>query len=285
MQQATTDSLKNIALVVHACDRYELLFRGFSHYFQQNWAHETGLKCYFFTEEKSIDLPGFINLKTGRGEWSNRLKKALELIEEPYVLYFQEDMWLNKKVSPAGIGALLSWALQHNIGQLKLNSSEVYVTKTIKETVSGFHIAQLDNERSGFLMSHQVTLWDKNVLIQQLLPGEHPWRNERLGSERLRRSNALIYQCDFFAENGKPCINTNPDPALRSEYHTVSVNATLSEEVLFYIDNMLVSDNAELVTYAKRLEHHYMQRITHDGREQPRRDGIFKKIKRLFTGK
>lgn len=285
MQQSSPDPLNKVALVVHACDRYELLFPGFSHFFRQHWAHEAGLKCYFFTEEKGVNLPGFINLKTGKGEWSNRLKKGLELIEEPYVLYFQEDMWLNKSVSPVFIRNIITWALERDIKQLKLNSSEVYVPEAVAGTVSGFNVVTLDTERSGFLMSHQITLWDKKFLVQQLLPGEHPWRNERLGSERLRKLKAPIHQCDYFAENGKSSINTNPDPALRSEYHTVSVNAMLSGEVISYIDEMLASADTELLQYAKRLEHHYMQRITHDGREQPRRDGIFKKIKRLFTGK
>lgn len=275
----------SIALVVHACDRYELLFKGFHHFFSQHWDFALPLNYYFFSEEKSVDLPHFKNIKTGKGEWSDRLARGLKQLDEPYVLYFQEDMWLNKNVSADFFAALFAYAVEHKIKQLKLNSSEVFVTTPTGDELCGLSVARLDVQRSRYLMSHQVTLWSREFLLAQLFPGEHPWRNERKGTIRLREANAEILHCDYFAENGKAAINTNSNPHLRSEYRTVSSNATLSDEAVPYIELLLASPDEGLQAYGKILEEHYRHHITHDGREQPRKDGVFKKIKTWFVGK
>jgi hypothetical protein len=118
------------------------------------------------------------------------------------------------------------------------------------------NIAKVDNHASDFLMSHQVLIWNKKYLMDQLPNGEHPWRNERKGSKRLKQLNPDIYLADYFAENGKPEINKNINPVKRSEYKTISVNGTLSNEVVRFI-KLFEEGNREEKKYAAQLLHHY----------------------------
>ena len=74
---------KTIAVVVHACDRYALLYRGFEYFFKKHWPAEVAINNYYFlTEEADTDSTFFKNIKTGMGEWSDRLENALKKIPE-----------------------------------------------------------------------------------------------------------------------------------------------------------------------------------------------------------
>lgn len=268
----------NVALLVHACDRYEFLYKGFEFFFSQHWDFGIPCKYYFATEEKRVTINGFQNIRSGKGQWSDRLATLLKEIPEDYILYFQEDMWLNKGVNQAFFKHLFEMATGNNWKQVKLHSSQVYKTKATQLFVEGFNISTLDNESSQYLMSHQVTLWNKSFLIQQLYKGEHPWRNERRGTKRLKKLDPEIFHADYFAENGKAEININNHPVERSEYRTISINGTLNSAVLPFI-NVLKKGNEDEKEYADKLLFHYENNMTHDGKPKPRKEDIFKKIK------
>jgi len=271
-------SNNKVALLVHSCDRYEFLYKGFEFFFSRHWPFDIPCNYYFATEEKSVTVKGFTNIQSGKGEWTDRLVILLNKIPEDYVLYFQEDMWLNKDVNPDFFKQLFQLSIQHQWKQVKLHSSEVYKTTPTNYFIEGFNIATVDVESSDYLMSHQVTLWNKAFLLQQLPKGEHPWRNERKGTKRLKALRPEIYHADYFAENGKPPINTNNHPVERSEYKTISVNGTLNSEVLPYIGELKNAGEPEQ-RYSEQLLYHYENNLTHDGKPKPRKEDIFKKIK------
>jgi len=269
----------NVALLVHACDRYAFLYEGFGYFFSRFWDRNVPCSYYFATEEITAAVPGFTNIRSGKGEWADRLKILLqESVKEEYVLYFQEDMWLHKPVNGKVIAQLAELAARNSWNQVKLHSSEVYKTNGTDIFIEGFNVAVVDNAASDFLMSHQVTLWRKDFLLAQLHKNEHPWRNERKGTKRLKKLNAPIHHIDLFAEDGKPPINHNQPDVIRSEYFTVSRNAMLSGNVLPYIA-MLQQGSAAEQAYAYALQEHYDNKVTHDGKPQPRKDDIFKKTK------
>lgn len=268
---------KKVALLVHACDRYELLFQGFEYFFKQHWDFNIPCDYYFATEEKTVAMPHFTNIKSGKGEWSNRLVKLLDQIDADFILYFQEDMWLNKPVDADFFSQLFALATTENWQQTKLNSSEVFKTHQTERFINGFNIAKIDNQASGYLMSHQVTLWEKSFLKAQLKPNEHPWRNERKGTKRLKKLNPTIFHIDYFAENGKPAINANQATAQRSEYQSISANATLNYNAEPFLE--ILKTVPELAAYSKQLSYHFEHQITHDGKPKPMKQGIFKQLK------
>lgn len=270
-------SSHKVALIVHSCDRYELLFRGFDYFFRSNWDFSVPLQYYFATEDIKFELPGFKNIRSGKGEWSDRLRILLEQIEEEYVLYFQEDMWLDKPVDPEFINALICKATSNKWMQVKLNSSEVFTTEPTGLSINGFEVARIDNQTSGYLMSHQVTLWNKQFLMEQLKPGEHPWRNERKGTKRLRKLNREIFHLDYFSENGQLPINNNAPAVTFSGYQSISRNACLNHNALPFIEQL--EKDPAYAEYAAKLRHNYEHQITHDGKPKPLKKDIFKRLK------
>lgn len=273
-----------IALIVHSCDRYQLLYKGFEYFFKKYWSEEINCTKYFATEELEVNFNGFKNIKSGKGEWADRLKYLLnEKISEPYILYLQEDMWLNKKVNPLFLNQLFEIAKSNKWPQIKLHSSDVYKTIPTDIFIENFNVAKLDNQKSDFLMSHQITLWNKAFLIQQLHKKEHPWRNERKGTKRIKKLNPEIYHVDCFAENGHAEINKNKYPNDRSEYKTVSHNGILNENVLDYI--LQLNKVSSLNSYGMHLAENFKNKVTHDGKPKPKKTDMFKRIKNWIKGK
>jgi len=277
-------SNNKVALLVHACDRYEFLYEGFDYAFSKNWDFEIPCNYYFATEIKDAKVKGFTNIKSGRGEWADRLATLLRSIQEEYVLYFQEDMWLSKPVNPAFFKELFDFADKNNSQQIKLHSSEVYTTKQTDNFIEGFNVSEIDNKASHFLMSHQITLWKKDFLLAQLYKKEHPWRNERKGTKRLKKLNPLNHHIDYFAENGAAEVNSNKNPIKRSEYYAVSFNSTLNFNAVRFIEE-LKSGNAQEKKYAEELKNHYHNDLTHDGKPKPRKVDLFKKFKTWFLNR
>jgi hypothetical protein len=274
----------NVALLVHACDRYEFLYKGFDYFFSKNWNFKIPCHYYFATEVKDAEVNGFENIKSGKGEWADRLAILLNGMKEEYVLYFQEDMWLSKPVNADFFSGLFDFAKENNCQQIKLHSSDVYKTIATENVIEGFNISTIDNKVSDFLMSHQVTLWKKDFLLAQLYKKEHPWRNERKGTKRLKKLNPVIHHTDYFSENGSKEINQNKKPVQRSEYYAVSFNSTLNDNAPQFIKK-LNSGKKEDKVYAAELQNHYDNSLTHDGKAKPKKTDLFKRFKTWFSKK
>jgi hypothetical protein len=272
---------KHFAIVVHACDRYEILFRGFEYFFKTHWTDTNNVSLYFLTEEKDYVSKIFKNVKTGKGEWSDRLRIGLKQISEPYIIYIQEDMWLNKDVNSQLLNSILNYTLAEKPQLLKLHSSGVYVTNPTNTIIEGLTLSKLDNEGSKYLMSHQLSIWNREFFISQLQNSEHPWRHERKGTKRMKKLNIPIFQIDFFAENGKTPINENLSNEKRSEYQTISVNGILNTNALPFLEILTSSSDPVISAYGEKLMYNFKNQVTHDGLSKPRKEDIFQKLKKI----
>ncbi len=55
------------------------------------------------------------------------------------------------------------------------------------------------NSESEYLLSHNASIWNREFLLSVMEPNENPWKNEQLGTERIRNKseNPRIYHCDY----------------------------------------------------------------------------------------
>jgi len=275
-----------IALIVHTCDRYKLLYPGFSYFFKKNWPYgDLPVSYYFLTEDIDYQSDIFTNIKTGKGEWSERLLNGLKQIPEAYILYFQEDMWLSKPVNADTVAKVIDFSINNQVNLVKLSSNSINQTKATGDYISDLSVGLLDNGKSEYLMSHQISVWKKSFLMDQLKYKEHPWRNERKGTKRLKKLDPQIYHIDLFSENDQPPTNQNTDIAAIGAYYTVSKNAQLRNYAHPFISEMKLDTDPSIREYALQLDHHLKNGLTHDGQGKPRKEDLFKKIKTFLSGK
>lgn len=270
----------DVAILVFGCDRYHLLFKGFDYFFQKHWDHTLDLPKYVSTEELVVSLKSFTYIASGHGAWADRLVRTLALIKQKYVIFIQEDMWFSKPLPKGVLNKVLTYTLDHNLPLVKLHSSPHYIINKKIRSISGYTLGLVDKRDSNFLMSHQISIWNKDLLLEQLKPNEHPWRNERKGTKRLRKAKADIYQIDLFSENGNPPNNDNEGNRHYSEYWTVSENAILHSKAKPFIEELKDID----ASYANTLEYKMIHQETHDNNARPRKQDVFKKIKVYLKG-
>lgn len=183
----------SVSVVVHGCDRYLDLYQGFEHLFKKYWPTDLPFEYFLVTEEADFESEFFVNIKSGKGEWSDRLRIALDQVPTAYLIYFQEDFWLSRPFSRELAIALLDprSILGREVSLLKLHSG--YISGGKVAEVSGSQLNTVDLNRSEYLLSHQVSLWSKDFLLSCLVPGESAWENELLGSERLRKQKVELH--------------------------------------------------------------------------------------------
>ncbi len=257
-------SRSDFALVVHACDNFHSLFKGFHYLFKKYWDCEIDCQYYFLSEDVIVDFPQFKNIRTGFGEWSDRLRIGLDSIEEPYIIYVQEDFWFKSKVDAKYINGFMNFVKQNNVKLLKMHGCSEYVTKETPFEILDAKIGKLDRDQSDYLMSHQISIWDKELLISQIQKREHPWRNERRGTKRMKKLEDLeIFQVDYFNNNNVSTNNKNGEALVRAIYNTVSDRCMLNDYSEQYFEEFLEADDEEIHQYAKEAKYRRENLLKH----------------------
>jgi hypothetical protein len=117
------------------------------------------------------------------------MRTALGSISEPYILYFQEDYFLNGDVRNEQLAADFAYAFETDAASFCFYSRS-QLEPNFQPLNDRFGVVPRDSDGRTRL---QVTLWKKEVLQAALRPGESAWNMEARGSERTRDLLALSY--------------------------------------------------------------------------------------------
>jgi len=176
-----------IPLVLHTCDAYEQYWNHWYFFFKK---YVTGIpKVYFLTEEK---LPVFASevtvIKTGKGEWGQRLITALEQIPEAQIFYMQEDFWASKQFNPS---RYVPQFFDKKMDALRISfNSPLYSLDPLEPPLYRF------KHDSDYLMTHQFSLWNRDYFRKWLRPEDGPWTNEVEQSLEIAKTAHAIYLVD-----------------------------------------------------------------------------------------
>lgn len=165
--------------------------------FWNNWFYLFNLHCknhgpiIFLSEDKE---PDFINevthIKTGKGEWGERLLFALNQIDHELVFYMQEDFWCVRDFEMTE--SLLSLFETYKMDQLHIKENiNLVSTELVKDNLFRF------SQNSNYTQNHQFGLWRKEKLAKNILPYENPWTNELEGTIRLNKTQHNVYLLDY----------------------------------------------------------------------------------------
>jgi hypothetical protein len=167
-------------------DKYAFLWPGWNHYFQRCWDFGIEASVYFATDKSDVRFPGILPIKTGAGEWSDRLSRALDSIEESNVFYLQEDFWPVRTLPKPFFEKAFRFFSRNKLDAFRLISSGNYVLRSTRHFLAWRNVKRFCHRRSLYLVNHQPSFWRKDFLRQCLMPNESPWQNEMAGTERIR---------------------------------------------------------------------------------------------------
>jgi hypothetical protein len=123
-----------------------------------------------------------LRLGSDRG-WSANLLAALERLQSPYVLYFQEDYWILAPVDTGRIREYVGHMERRGLHYLRLLAKP----EPDRDFADDARLGIIDAATGTYRTSLQASLWRREVLQALLAPAESPWQFELAGTERSRR--------------------------------------------------------------------------------------------------
>ena len=161
----------SLTIVIHSFDGYSRYWKGWIHYWKKYWP-DCPYDIVFlvgpnYTEDVK-ELKAWSKVKVFHSyhmSWSDRLGDVLHSIKTPYVLYSQEDMWLTGKVENHLMEENLSFMGQKV--HLQLSDDCVPCQRDL-----------LWNDPRTYCFSHQLSIWNRDYLIDSLKGTDTPFQHE-----------------------------------------------------------------------------------------------------------
>ncbi len=194
MTQQTSTFANDLTIFVNTSDNFDDCWEPFFKLFSLYWPDcpypivlNTETKDYRY---QSLDI---VCSKVSVGDskrigWSECLLRALDKIQTPYILYLQEDYFLEAPVRLDLMLSLLDELRAGVAGAIRFSGSN---------GIGPFHptdsplILEVD-KKARWRLSLQAGLWKKSVLRSLVRKHETPWQLESYGSIRTRRLKEKI---------------------------------------------------------------------------------------------
>jgi hypothetical protein len=173
-------SLDKLTVLVSSFDGFDACWPPFSHGVKLYWPDSPPIRL--LTNFKSYENGKVTSLPVGtdRG-WSDNIRTALESVETPFVLYLQEDYWLQSAVDTKRLEHFLALMEEHNGNYLRLIPCPPPDTDSTFEPSIGLLAPEAE-----YRISLQAAIWRVETLRELLVAGESAWDFELIGTPRSR---------------------------------------------------------------------------------------------------
>ena len=166
-----------IAFVVLSCDRYADLWEPCIRRLRRHWA-DMPFDVYLVANYKEFHGPGVRTLHTGEDvDWSTTVRRALEQVPHPYVFFWFDDAFLNKRVRAVEVAGYLKWAIHNRADYLRLRDFP-RPGETVAENIGRLV------ERVPYRNTCFASLWRREVFLEILRDGESAADFEMQGTRR-----------------------------------------------------------------------------------------------------
>ena len=179
----------SVAVLVSSCDAFFDAWRPFFFFFRKHWG-DCPFPVFLIVNRLRVRSRFVQPISVGADrEWASNMMSALESIQQPYLLYFQEDYFLNGRVNNSRLADDFAYAFDNNAASFCFHSRG-QLESNFKPLSDRFGIVPPESDGRTRL---QVTLWKKKALRAALRSGESAWDMEARGSARTRDLLSLSY--------------------------------------------------------------------------------------------
>ena len=180
----------SVAVVVSSCDTFFDTWRPFVFFFRKHWG-DCPFPVYLILNRLKVRSSVVQPIAVGPDRaWASNMVTALESISQPYLLYFQDDYFLNGPVNKSLLAEDFAYAFDHDAASFCFQARG-QLEPNFQPLNDRFGVVPPESDGRTRL---QVTLWKKEVFRAALRPGETAWDMEARGSERTRGLLAISYR-------------------------------------------------------------------------------------------
>ena len=161
--------MSKVAVIVNSCDAFNDCWEPFIHSMTKFWGDCTW-PVYLISNFKEIECPqGFSFLKVGEDrKFASNLKYAIERVDAEYLIYLQEDYFLNKKVNQEALGKHIEYCIHNDIDYMRLGMPFIK-----GESVSGIYTKNKLADKYALCL--QAAIWKRKTLHSLLFEGWSGW--------------------------------------------------------------------------------------------------------------
>jgi hypothetical protein len=183
------DFAGSVAVVVSSCDAFFDAWRPFVFFFRKHWG-DCPFPIFLIVNRLRVRSNFVKEIAVGPDrDWACNMQVALDRVTQPYILYFQEDYFLNAPLHRQQLAADFAYAFERDAASFCFYGRS-QLEPDFAPLNDRFGVVPADSDGRTRL---QVTLWKKKVLTSALRPGESAWNMEARASERTRHLLALSY--------------------------------------------------------------------------------------------
>lgn len=185
-----------VAVVVSSCDAFQECWDPFIFSLNKYWA-DCPWDVYIVSNYNSVDSENvnFILVGEDKG-WASNLKKAISQIDADYIVYLQEDYFLDFKVDSAQIKQHLAYCSENNIDYLRL-FGPFFDEYAIADTPYS-----LSPKSKRYRLCLRSAIWKKKSFDKILIDGysgwQFEWDIERYLVKNNITINSLVIQSQFY---------------------------------------------------------------------------------------
>jgi hypothetical protein len=179
----------SVAIVVSSCDAFFDAWRPFVFFFRKHWS-DCPFPVYLIVNRLRVRSKIVQPISVGPDrDWASNMATALAVVSQPYILYFQEDYFLNGNVKKDQLAQDFAYAFENDAASFCFYARS-QLEPNFQSLNDRFGVVPRDSDGRTRL---QVTLWKKEVLQATLRLGESAWNMEARASERIRDLLVLSY--------------------------------------------------------------------------------------------
>lgn len=178
--------MDNFAIVIFSCDKNEELWPAFNQCLNKYWKNHP--KTYLFTETLKCPLFETINHDYDVSRWTTRIRESLNDIKEEKILFICDDCFLDRDVNIDKLNRSLE-ILDDGYSNIQFELS--YDQNDIYSVYPGF---KEKTPYSAYKFSLLCGLWNKEKLLDILIPDKDPWTLEY--EQKYDPSHKFLQICD-----------------------------------------------------------------------------------------
>lgn len=209
-------------LLVNSSDGFDDCWPIFFTFLERYWPEMTfpvllNTECKSWTHSSiSLRTSRVAEREGHRLTWSECLIRAIDQIDTPLLMYFQEDYFIDREVRADLVDRAIDLMIANpQIGHIALTKHASHGPYGASDW-PGFSTI---GRAARYRISTQAGLWRPSVLRSYLHPSENGWMFEILGTRRAHRRNDLFLIADFAAEQGGPAIDYIHTGIIKGRWH------------------------------------------------------------------
>lgn len=168
--------MADVSIIITSCDAYKECWRPMVFSLKKYWP-DCEYPIYIVTnyaEDDSIKGVQYIKVGDDKRSWCTLTQKALRTLDCDYVIFFQEDYWLRRKVDNEAIKAHIQYVKENHVDYLKIQDD--IRRDNLRIGTSEYCMNPIDIR---YAFNTSIAIWNRKSVMPLLPDGWSGWEFER----------------------------------------------------------------------------------------------------------